>query len=163
MIDMDDLVEGIIRWKGRKWVYPSLDERGLTRWMWMVQHPENLKIGRYVDIGAYTYINARCGVEIEDFVQIGSHCSIYSVSSIDGKKGRVVIKRNARIGSHSVVAPGVTIGENSIIGALSYVNKNIPDNVIAFGIPIKIYRRLTEDEIASMVAAIREVLGENGP
>ncbi|MCD6108941.1 MAG: hypothetical protein J7J89_05705, partial [Thermoplasmata archaeon] len=47
---------------------------------------DTLELGKYVDIGAFTYINARYGVEIEDNVQIGSHCSIYSHSTIDNKK-----------------------------------------------------------------------------
>lgn len=70
-----------------------------------------------------------------------SHCAIYSWSTIDNKKGRVIIKRNAKIGSHSVIMPGVTVGENSIIGASSFVNKDIPDNVVAFGIPVKVIRK----------------------
>ncbi|WP_232473359.1 acyltransferase [Thermococcus thioreducens] len=122
----------------------------------MVQYPEGLKLGKYTDIGAFTYINAKYGVVIEDYVQIGSHCSIYSESTIDGKKGKVVIKKNARIGSHSVVMPGVTIGENSIIGAFSFVNKDIPDNVIAFGVPVRIHRRLTEGEIKKLLEEIEE-------
>ncbi len=130
----------------KKWEPPTFDERGMTRWNWMVQHPENLVLGKYVDIGAFTYINAKFGVEIEDYVQIGSHCSIYSISTIDGKAGKVTIKRGARIGTHSVVMPGVTIGENSIIGAFSFVNKDVPDNVLAFGIPVRVIRPLTEGE-----------------
>lgn len=105
----------------------------------MCQHREGLKLGQNVDIGAFTYINARYGVEIGDDVQIGSHCSIYSHSTIDGKKGKVTIKRNAKVGSHSVVMPGVTIGENSVVGALSFVNRDIPPNVLACGAPAKIY------------------------
>jgi len=99
-------------------------------------------MGKFVDIGAFTLINAQYGVTLEDKVQIGSHCSIYSISTIDDKRGPVVLKKNARLGSHSVVMPNVTIGENSIIGACSFVNKDIPDNVIAFGVPAKVYRKL---------------------
>jgi acetyltransferase-like isoleucine patch superfamily enzyme len=102
-------------------------------------------------------MNALYGIELEDFVQIGSNCSIYSISTIDGKMGKVVVKKNARIGSHCVVMPGVTVGENSIIGAFSFVDKDIPANVIAFGVPAKIYRRLTDDEINIMLKAIEEV------
>jgi len=152
-----ELVEGILRWKNKKWMPPTFNESGLTKWFWMVQHPQNLKIGKYVDIGAFTYMNALYGIELEDFVQIGSHCSIYSISTIDGKKGKVVIKRNARIGSHCVVMPGVTVGENSIIGAFSFIDKDIPANVIAFGVPAKIFRRLTDDEVNSILKAIEEV------
>jgi acetyltransferase-like isoleucine patch superfamily enzyme len=39
--------------------------------------------------------------------------------------------------------PGVTIGKNSIIGAFSFVNKNIPDNVIAAGVPTKVIKKIT--------------------
>jgi len=134
----------------KKWEYPEFDERGLTKWDWMCQYHENLKLGKYVDIGAFTYINAKYGVEIGDYVQIGSHCSIYSHSTIDNKKGKIIIKRNARIGSHSIIMPGITIGENSIIGAFSFVNTNIPDNVIAYGIPIRVVRKLTKEEIQKL-------------
>jgi|GEM_PF-283122 acetyltransferase-like isoleucine patch superfamily enzyme len=157
-----EMVEGILRWKNKKWVPPTFNEYGLTRWFWMVQHPQNLKIGKYVDIGAFTYMNALYGIELEDFVQIGSHCSIYSISTIDGKKGKVVIRKNARIGSHCVVMPGVTIGENSIIGAFSFIKRDVPANVIAFGNPLRVFRRLTDDEINIMLKAIEEVKRANG-
>jgi len=124
----------------KDWKYPEFDEGGMTKWHWMCQYHEHLKLGRNTDIGAFTYINAKYSVEIEDNVQIGSHCSIYSWSTIDSKKGKVTIKKNARIGSHSVVMPGVTIGENSVIGAFSLVTTDIADNVVAFGIPAKVIR-----------------------
>ncbi len=38
--------------------------------------------------------------------------------------------------------PGVTVGENSIIGAFSFVNKDIPDNVVAGGVPAKIIKKI---------------------
>jgi len=152
-----NLVEGILRWKYRGWKPPNFDEMGFTKWGWMVQYSENLKLGKFVDIGAFTYINAKYGVIIDDFVQIGSHCAIYSISSIDGKKGKVVIKRNARIGSHCLIMPRVTVGENTIIGAFSFVNKDVPANAVAFGIPVKVIRRLSSDEVNMMLKAIEEV------
>ncbi|HJH25392.1 MAG TPA: acetyltransferase, partial [Methanophagales archaeon] len=98
----------------KNWEYPEIKERKLTEYNWVVQHKDKLKLGYKTDIGAFTYINAKNGVIIEDYVQIGSHCSIYSVSTIDNKEGEIVLKRNCRIGSHSVIMPGVTLGENSI-------------------------------------------------
>lgn len=127
----------------KNWGYPKIKEGKLTKWNWMVQHKEGLKLGRETDIGAFTYINAKYGVVIEDRVQVASHCSIYSVSTIDGKKGKVVLKKNCMIGSHSVIMPGVTIGENSIIGAFGFVNKSIPNNVIAAGAPVRVIRKIT--------------------
>jgi len=124
------------------WKYPRIEEGKLTKYNWMVQYKENLKLGFKTDIGAFTYINAKNRVVIEDYVEIGSHCSIYSISTIDGKKGEVVLKKNCKIGSHSVIMPGVTVGENSIVGAFSFVNENIPDNVIAYGIPARVVKRI---------------------
>ena len=126
----------------KNWKYPIIKERKMTKYNWVVQNSKHLKLGYKTDIGAFTYINAKNGVVIEDHVQIGSHCSIYSISTIDGKEGPVVLKKNAHLGSHSIVLPGVTIGENSIIGAFSLVKKNIPANCIAFGIPAKVIKRL---------------------
>jgi acetyltransferase-like isoleucine patch superfamily enzyme len=127
-----------------KWKYPKIPEGKLTKYNWMVQHKENLELGYKTDIGAFSYINALHGVRIEDEVQIGSHCSIYSVSTIDGKTGKVILKKNCRVGSHSVIMPGVTVGENSIVGAFSFVNKDIPDNVIALGIPAMVIKKQNE-------------------
>ncbi len=126
----------------KNWRQPKITEGKLTKWNWLVQHQKNLHLGENTDIGAFTYINAKNGVVIEDDVQLGSHCSIYSVSTIDNKKGKVVLKKNCKIGSHSVVMPGVTVGENSIIGAFGFVSKNVPANVVACGVPVKIIRKL---------------------
>ena len=123
------------------WSAPEVVHSKLTKWNWMVQNPENLKIGFKVDIGAFTYINSKYGLNIEEEVQIGSHCSIYTESTIDNKNGPIKIGKKSCIGSHSTIMPGVTIGENVLIGAHSYVNKSIPDNVIAFGVPIKIIKK----------------------
>lgn len=124
-----------------KWKFPVIKEGCLTKYHWLVQHKDKLKLGYRTDIGAFTYINAKNGIIVEDNVQIGSHCSIYSVSTIDEKEGPVILKKNSKIGSHCVIMPNVTVGENSIIGACSFVNRNIPDNVTAFGAPVKIVKR----------------------
>ena len=124
----------------KNWEYPQIEDGKPTKYNWVVQHKDNFKLGYRTDIGAFTYINAKHGVVIEDLVQIGSHCSIYSVSTIDDKEGEVVLKKNCKIGSHSVVMPGVTVGENSIVGAFSFVDRDIPDNVIAAGVPAKVIK-----------------------
>jgi len=131
----------------KNWRKPKIKEGKLTKYNWLVQNKEGLKLGHKTDIGAFAYINAKKGVVIEDCVQIGSHCSIYSVSTIDKKKGKVVLKKNCKIGSHSLIMPGVTIGENSVIGAFSFVNKDIPKNTLVFGIPAKSVRKLTKKEL----------------
>ena len=128
------------------WKPPEIEDGKPTKYNWLVQNKAGLKLGHRTDIGAFTYINAKAGVVIEDEVQIGSHCSIYSVSTIDNREAPVVLKRNCRIGTHSTVMPGVTVGENSVIGAHSFVNRDIPAGCVAFGVPAKVIRRLAPQE-----------------
>ncbi len=123
--------------KKTEWEKPEIPHGKMTKYNYIVQYPENLQLGKYFDIGEFTYINAHFGVKIEDNVQIGSHCSIYSHSTIDEKKGIVILKKNCKIGSHSTIMPGITIGKNSIVAAYSFVTKNVPDNQLWSGIPAK--------------------------
>ena len=132
----------------RDWEYPEIEDGKPTKYNWVVQHKDKFKLGYKTDIGAFTYINAKYGVVIEDFVQIGSHCSIYSISTIDSKEGQVLLKRNCKVGSHCVVLPGVTIGENSTVGAFSLVNEDIPDNVVAAGVPAKVINKIKSADYA---------------
>jgi acetyltransferase-like isoleucine patch superfamily enzyme len=128
------------------WTFPKIEEGKPTKYNWVVQHVDKLKLGYKTDIGAFTYINAKSGVVIEDLVQVGSHCSIYSVSTIDDKAGKVTLKKNCKVGSHSVIMPGVTVGENSIVGAFSFVASDIPSNVVAAGIPAKVIRKIDRQD-----------------
>jgi len=130
----------------KNWKKPKIIDGKLTKYNWVVQNLEGLVLGSKTDIGAFTYINALHGVIIEDNVQIGSHCSIYSVSTIDNNSGKVTLKNNCKIGSHSTILPGISIGKNSVIGAHSLVNRNIPDNVIAFGVPAKVVSKFNKDD-----------------
>ena len=126
----------------KKWKKPVIKHAKLTKYNYIVQYPENLKTGKNFDIGSFTYINSKYGVTIEDDVQIGSHCSLYSNSTIDSKKGPIILKKNCKIGTHSTIMPNVIIGKNSIIAAYSFVTANIPPNQIWAGIPARFKKKL---------------------
>lgn len=70
---------------------------------------------------------------------------------IDGKwerpHGAVHIGKNVWVGAHCIILKGVTIGEESIIGAGSLVTKDIPDHVLALGRPAKPYRKVDRGRI----------------
>jgi len=121
------------------WEQPTFDDDGWTKYGWRCQNHKKLKLGKYVDIGCFTYINAACNVSMMDNVQVGSHCSIYSISTIDKKEGPVILKTNACIGTHSTIMPNVTVGENSIVAAHSFVRDGtiILDNELWVGVPAK--------------------------
>ena len=126
----------------KTWRKPIIKHGKFTKYNYIVQYPEGLKLGKNFDIGTFTYINARYNITIGDLVQIGSHCSIYSHSTIDSKKGSIVLEKNCRIGTHSTVMPNVTVGENSIVAAYSFVNRDIPKNEVWGGVPIKRIKKL---------------------
>jgi len=48
----------------KDWKYPDIEEGKLTKYNWLVQHKDKLKLGYKTDIGAFTYINAKNGVII---------------------------------------------------------------------------------------------------
>ena len=58
----------------------------------------------------------------------------------------IAVGSNVWIGANVSVLPGVTIGDNTIIGAGSVVNKDIPSNVIAVGNPCRVMRSITEED-----------------
>ena len=72
------------------WEKPIIEHGKMTKYNYIVQYPENLKLGKNFDIGEFTYINSSKGVIIEDNVQIGSHCAILSNSTIDKKSGKKI-------------------------------------------------------------------------
>ncbi len=123
-------------------VDPIYSDYGMTQWQWLVRHRENFQLGTNTQIAPFTVIDAMNGVTIEDNVKIGFSCVIMSHSTIDNKAAPVILKRNCKIGANSTIMPGVTVGENSIIGANSFVNKDIPPHEIWFGIPAKFQKRI---------------------
>jgi acetyltransferase-like isoleucine patch superfamily enzyme len=91
-------------------------------------------IGEHVLIGANTYITD------SDWHSFDPRNRNSNVKSIP-----VVIEDNVWVGANCIVLKGVTIGQNSIIGAGSIVVKTIPENVIAGGNPAKILRKIENE------------------
>jgi len=115
--------------------------------------------GHHVHLGDNVYVNFNLTVVddthiyIEDNVMIGPNVVLstgaHPISPKQRKQGLqynlpIHIETNAWIGSGVQVLPGVTIGENSVIGAGSVVTKNIPDNVVAVGNPCRKIRDIIE-------------------
>lgn len=111
---------------------------------------ENLKIGENVCINAFVHIWANAPVQIGDNTMIASHVQIttsthdYNFYPMRSKRidVPVTIGRNVWIGSGAIIFPGVNIGDNSVIGAGSLVNKDIPPNSIAYGMPAVVKKKI---------------------
>lgn len=52
-----------------------------------------------------------------------------------------MLKKNCKIGTHSVIMPGVTVGANSVVGPFSFVRRDVPENVTVIGVPAKVIKR----------------------
>jgi len=131
----------------KNWKAPKLKDGQMTKWHWVVKGVKNFRLGRETDIGAFTYIQADAGVTIGDHVEIGGGSLIYSISTIDHKRGPVNLMKNCRIGAHSTIMPGVTVGENAVIGAHSLVKNSIPANTVAWGVPAKVMGKIVNGRV----------------
>ena len=108
--------------------------------------------GYNIEVGENFYINHNCvildcaKVTFGDNVLIGPNCSFYTpIHPMDAKTRNTFIERaepitvgnNVWFGGNVIVLPGVTIGDNAVIGAGSVVVKDIPANMLAVGNPCK--------------------------
>jgi len=101
-----------------------------------------VKIGRGVEIGYMViidhvfpqYVRISNNVTISAGVKILAHDDAYSRERLPKQ---VNIKQGVFIGVNTVVMPGITIDKDSVIGAQSLVNKNIPAQVVVAGVPVK--------------------------
>jgi acetyltransferase-like isoleucine patch superfamily enzyme len=60
----------------------------------------------------------------------------------DWKLEETFVKKGASIGSSSTIMCGITIGENSIVGAGAVVTKDVPPNSVVAGVPAKVIKQL---------------------
>jgi len=94
------------------------------------------------------------GIDIEDYVLIGSGVHMYTGNHRYMDPGKpiyfqghepsasIVLKNGCWIGANAVILPGVTIGQNSVVGAGSIVTKSIPPFSVAVGNPAKVIRQI---------------------
>ena len=115
--------------------------------------------GHHVHFGNNVYVNFNGvfvddgHIYVDDNVLIGPNVTLVTAAHpIDPDLRRktyqfnkdIHIEENVWIGANVVVLPGVTIGKNSIIGAGSIVTRDIPSDVVAFGAPARVHRKITD-------------------
>lgn len=128
-----------------------------------VEPPLHANWGKHTSLGNGVYANFNLTLVDDTHISIGNHVMIgpnvtlaTAGHPIDPDKRRqphqfnipITIEDNVWLGAHCVVMPGVTIGENSVIGAGSIVTKDIPANVVAVGNPCRVLREINERDKA---------------
>ncbi|MBJ7538251.1 acyltransferase [Marinomonas sp. C1424] len=130
---------------------------------WNSPQTPTLIIGDNVDIGWQTSIAVGNQVILENNVRMAGRAFLagypghpinpieraQGLPDMESQIGKIHLKENVWLGTGVTILGNVTIGKNSIIGAGSIVTQDIPDNVIAAGVPAKVVRELTLQELIS--------------
>lgn len=119
--------------------------------------PENLKCGTHIWIGEGAIVDASGGLTVGDHTTIASHVFVWSHTSyranlaFDNTSGSPLIERRPTkigrgcfLGGPSVIYPGVTLGDRTVVLPMSVVTRDLPGNCMVAGAPAKIIRELDE-------------------
>jgi acetyltransferase-like isoleucine patch superfamily enzyme len=108
----------------------------------------DVKVGKHSWIGPNVILDGSGGLTIGDYASISAGAQIYTHDTVawSTSRGRepiakspTIIGDGVYIGPNSVIQKGLTLGNGAIIGAMSFINSNVPDGAKAFGSPAKIY------------------------
>lgn len=124
-----------------------------------VNPPLHVDYGRHVEIGENFYANMDCifldvnKIKIGDNVMVGPRVSFFTAGHPTDAEIRltdlefglpITVGNNVWIGGNSVLLPGITVGNNSIIAAGAVVTKDVPDHAIVGGNPAKVIRKVNQ-------------------
>ena len=119
--------------------------------------PFSADFGKNITLGERVFINSGCRFQDQGGIVIGDDCLVGHNAVLatlnhdldptrraDLHPSPIVIGRNVWIGANVTVLPGVTIGDNAVIGAAALVTKDVPANSIAVGSPARVIRSLAD-------------------
>lgn len=116
-----------------------------------VLNGNKVEIGKNVSIGFNVTMMSAANITIEDNVKLAANVQLLANNHdlYDREKliaSPIVIKNNAWLGAGVTVLPGITIGENAVVGAGAVVTKDVPANTVVAGVPARILRKIDHPE-----------------
>ena len=122
--------------------------------------PFHTDCGKNITLGKNVFINMCCkfqdqgGIFIGDGALIGHNVVLATLNHAKSPRDRgtmipapIHIGRNVWIGSNATVLPGVTIGDGAIVAAGAVVTRDVPENTIVGGVPARVIRPLSQEEL----------------
>ena len=122
-----------------------------------------LTIGCYTHIATGVFIAARAGFEMKNFANIAHGARIYTINDdysgehlmgptipaelLNLQFGAVLMQEHATVGAGAIVLPGVTMGEGSLLGALSLIGRSTEPWTMYGGVPAKPLKERRRDVI----------------
>ncbi|MHA5221486.1 sugar O-acetyltransferase [Dysosmobacter sp. Phy] len=116
--------------------------------------------GKNIHVGKNVFINMGCkfqdqgGIFIGDGVLIGHNVVLATLNHAKSPCDRstmlpapIHIGKNVWIGANATVLPGVTIGDGAIVAAGAVVNRDVPENTVVGGMPAKVIKHLSEEDL----------------
>ena len=104
-------------------------------------------VGKHTWIGPNVVLDGSGGLKIGDYVSISAGVQIYTHDSVDWSTslGEVAVRRmetrigdGVYVGPNSVLQMGVNVGNRAIVGAMSFINSDVPEGAKVFGVPGRI-------------------------
>jgi acetyltransferase-like isoleucine patch superfamily enzyme len=116
-----------------------------------------ISIGNYCIVNPGVRISSACEISIGHSCMLAMNAYLSDADWHDlqhriyapGTTGPIILGNNVWIGDSALVCKGVTIGDNSVVGAWSVVTRDVPANVVVAGVPAKVVRELDPDNLTT--------------
>lgn len=128
-------------------IFPTMGEGSIVNTPLTAVRPHMVGIGKNVVVMPGCLMMSAGGITIEDGAMIAANVQLIS-NNHDLYERQIItckpvhIGKNAWIGAGATILPGVTVGDNAVVGAASVVTKNVPANTIVAGNPAKCIKRI---------------------